>query len=66
MAQPYKPETLVLGVALIGLGVVWTLANLGSVDLLGTLRRWWPAILVLWGGLELHRSYSDSRTGRSQ
>ena len=65
MAQPFKPETLVLGVALIGLGVLWTLANMGSLDLLGTLRRWWPAILVLWGGLELYRSYADARTGRS-
>lgn len=66
MAQPYKPETLVLGVALIGLGIAWTLANMGSIDLLGTLRRWWPATLVLWGLLELHRSYADHRTGRSQ
>ena len=66
MAQPYKPETLVLGVALIGLGVAWTLANMGSIDLLGTLRRWWPVILVVWGGLELYRSYADTRTGRSE
>ena len=66
MARPYKPETLVLGVALIGLGIAWTLANMGSIDLLGTLRRWWPATLVLGGLLELHRSYADGRTGRSQ
>jgi len=66
MAQPFKPESLVLGIALIGLGVVWTLANVGSLDLLGTLRRWWPAILVVWGGLELYRSYADARTGRSE
>lgn len=66
MAQPFKPETLVLGVALIGLGVLWTLANTGTLDLLGTLRRWWPAILVLWGFLELYRSYADARTGRSE
>ncbi len=66
MAQPFKPESLVLGVALIGLGVLWTLANVGTLDLLGTLRRWWPAILVLWGGLELYRSYADARTGRSE
>lgn len=65
MAQPFKPEALVLGIALIGLGIIWTLANMGAVDLLGTLRRWWPATLVLWGGLELYRSYADARTGRS-
>jgi hypothetical protein len=66
MAQGFKPETLVLGVALIALGVLWTLANIGTLDLLGTLRRWWPATLVLWGGLELYRSYADARAGRSQ
>jgi cell wall-active antibiotic response 4TMS protein YvqF len=66
MAQPFKPETLVLGVGLIVLGVLWTLANMGSLDLLGTLRRWWPATLVLWGLLELYRSYADARTGRSK
>ena len=66
MAQPFKPETLVLGVALIVLGVLWTLANFGTLDLLETLRRWWPATLVLWGGLELYRSYADGRTGRSR
>jgi hypothetical protein len=63
MAAPYKPEALVLGVSLIVVGVLWTLANLGTLDLLGTLRRWWPAILVLWGSLELYRSYADRRTG---
>lgn len=65
MAQPFKPESLVLGVALIALGVLWTLANIESIDLLGTLRRWWPATLVLWGVLELYRTYADARTGRS-
>jgi hypothetical protein len=66
MTRPYKPETLVLGVGLIALGVVWTLANLGALDLLSTLRRWWPATLILWGALELHRSYSDGRMRRSR
>ena len=66
MAQPFKPETLVLGVALIVVGVLWTLGNHGAIDLLGTLRRWWPASLVLWGSLELYRTFADRRSGRSQ
>ena len=66
MAHPFKPETLVLGVTLIVLGVLWTLANHGSLDLLGTLRRWWPATLVLWGTLELYGSYADRRAGGPQ
>jgi hypothetical protein len=48
-----KVEGIVLGLCLVALGAVWTLANLGRLDLLDTLRRWWPASLVLWGALEL-------------
>ena len=66
MATRYRPETLVFGVLLIALGVIWTLANMGAVDMLVTLRRWWPALLVLWGALELHRSYADGRIRRSR
>jgi hypothetical protein len=49
----FSPEGLTLGVSLIVIGVLWTLSNLGRVDLLYALRTWWPAALVLWGGLEL-------------
>jgi cell wall-active antibiotic response 4TMS protein YvqF len=53
MARRFKPEALVLGLTLIGVGVVWMLANAGLVDLLATLHAWWPMILVVWGVLEL-------------
>jgi uncharacterized membrane protein len=53
MAASFSIERVVLGFALLGLGVVWMLANSGRVDLLSTLRTWWPSLLVLWGGLEL-------------
>jgi hypothetical protein len=53
MAASFSVERVVLGFALLGLGVVWMLANSGRVDLLSTLRTWWPSLLVLWGGLEL-------------
>jgi hypothetical protein len=55
MSVLFNLEALVLGVALIALGVVWMLANLGHVDLLGTVHRWWPSVLVFWGGLSLAR-----------
>jgi cell wall-active antibiotic response 4TMS protein YvqF len=62
-----RVEGLVLGLCLVGLGVVWTLANLGHLDLLETLRRWWPASLVLWGALELIAAWSRrERAGRSR
>jgi len=43
----------VIGFCLVGLGVLWTLANLDRVDLLDALHTWWPLSLVFWGALEL-------------
>jgi hypothetical protein len=66
MTALFNLEALVTGVALIALGVVWMLANLGYLDLLGTLHRWWPSVLVFWGSLELARSLArrNARRGR--
>lgn len=58
-----RPENLVLGGLLILVGIAWTLANLGRLDMLGVVRTWWPLMLVLWGGLELHNTLA-SRRGR--
>ncbi len=52
-SSAFSPEGLTLGVCLVALGVLWTLANLGRLELLTTLRTWWPLALVLWGLLEL-------------
>lgn len=48
-----RVEGLVVGIGFVALGILWTLSNLGQVDLLRTLRTWWPLWLVLWGTLEL-------------
>jgi hypothetical protein len=53
MAVSFKPEALTLGLVLVAVGVAWMLSNLGRLDLLDTLRTWWPLSLVVWGGLEL-------------
>ena len=67
MIASIKVEGIVLGVCLVALGTVWTLANLGRLDLLDTLRRWWPASLVLWGALEvIAAAHRRARTGRPQ
>jgi hypothetical protein len=63
MARPFKPEVLVLALCLIALGLAWMLGNAGRIDLLGTLRTWWPATLVLWGVLELV-AFAMERDGR--
>jgi hypothetical protein len=63
MLSSLKVERVVLGVGLVGLGVILTLANLERIDLLSTLRLSWPALLVLWGTLEVIVSFARRETG---
>jgi hypothetical protein len=54
MSRPaFSAEGVTLGACLVALGVLWTLSNLGRLELLATLRTYWPLSLVLWGVLEL-------------
>jgi hypothetical protein len=59
-------EKVVLGLGLVGLGVIWTLGNLGRLDALDTLHRWWPLLLVIWGALEILVSVSRRSARRTQ
>jgi hypothetical protein len=65
MAGFVRIEGIVLGLALLGLGIAWLLANLGRIDLLTTLRTWWPLTLVVWGALELYQALA-ARAGRDE
>ena len=58
-----RPDSLALGISLIALGSICTLGNLGHLDILDTLRTWWPAGLILWGALEL-LEWQLGRAGR--
>jgi LiaF transmembrane domain len=54
MSRPsFSPEGFTFGACLVAVGVLWTLSNLGLVEVLPALRTWWPLSLVLWGVLEL-------------
>ncbi len=64
-ARAFSPEGLTAGICLVAIGLVWLLSNLGRLELLPTLRTWWPLSLVLWGGLELAEFYSGRVSGRS-
>jgi hypothetical protein len=66
MSRGFRPEGIVFGLILIALGVLWTLANLGRLDMLDTLRRWWPLSLVLWGALELAAVVNRRNQGGSK
>ncbi len=53
-----KVDRVVTALGLIGLGVLVMLANLDRLDLLQALRIFWPALLILWGALELVVSFA--------
>jgi len=59
-----SPETITLGLGLIALGLAWTLANLGYFDLLQALCLLWPALLIVWGVLELRVTLLARRGAR--
>jgi LiaF transmembrane domain len=65
VARPFRSEGLVLGLLLVAVGLVWMAANLGKLDLLSTLRTWWPASLVVWGVVELV-AFAVSRAGERE
>ena len=66
MARRFRPERVVLGLSLIAVGVAWVLANAGQLDLLATLRAWWPLTLILWGVLELVASMTNRDARRAK
>lgn len=57
-ARRFRPEGVALGLGLLGLGVLATLANLGYVDLLRSVRLTWPLVLVVWGAAELYQTFT--------
>jgi Domain of unknown function (DUF5668) len=58
MAPRIRSEGIVAGFSLIGLGLLWMLSNLGWLDLLTSVRRWWPLVLVVWGAAELLNTWT--------
>jgi hypothetical protein len=66
MSRPaFSPEGATLGLGLVALGVLWTLSNLGRLDMLDVLRTWWPLALVAWGVLELAELLARRSSGRN-
>ena len=60
-SPPLKVERIVIGLSLMAVGVAWVVANLGWLDLLHTLRTWWPTSLIVWGVLELYNTLVRGR-----
>lgn len=55
----FSPEGFSFGCFVLGVGLVFLLANLGLVEALPTLRRIWPVFLVIWGAAEIVSARSD-------
>ena len=53
MLSSLKVDRVVVALGLIGFGVLSMLANADRLDLLRALRLFWPALLIVWGVLEL-------------
>ncbi len=64
MGARVSPEALVFGLGLVALGVLILLSNLGKIELLATLRTWWPVMLVVWGVAELASAWAQSARRR--
>ncbi len=52
MADPKKGTSLVWGIILIGVGVLFLLQQL-HVDIFDQVWRFWPVILIIWGANKL-------------
>ncbi|HUR81997.1 MAG TPA: DUF5668 domain-containing protein [Thermoanaerobaculia bacterium] len=50
---------LVVGFGILALGILWTLDNLGIVES-EPITRWWPALLILIGGVQLFNRRSNT------
>jgi hypothetical protein len=64
MAPRLRVEPMVVGLCLTGVGVLWILGNLGRLDFLTALHRWWPLSLLAWGVLELLVSWAGHGSSR--
>lgn len=52
MADPKKGNSLVWGVILIAVGVLFLLQQL-NIDIFDQVWRFWPVILIIWGADKL-------------
>jgi cell wall-active antibiotic response 4TMS protein YvqF len=64
MPPRFSPERVVVGAGLVALGALGFLSRLGRLEFLNAVHVWWPAILVLWGVVELYNTYSARSAGR--
>jgi uncharacterized membrane protein len=60
MAKTKRRDPLAWGIILIIIGLVFLLYNI-DVDVLDSLARLWPLVLIVWGGWKLYFGLKESR-----
>jgi hypothetical protein len=62
---PSRGSGLFSGLVLISVGVLLLLHNYGHLDLREFFFRWWPLIIIFWGGVKLYERTVGRRFGSS-
>ncbi len=53
MAKTRRKDTLVWGIILIVIGIIFLLHNI-DIDVWGSIARLWPVVLIVWGVWKLY------------
>ena len=62
MANGKRKDTLIWGVILIAIGILFLLDNIDiHIDVWRYLSNFWPVILILWGGWKLFLGLQEAR-----
>ena len=62
MANGKRKDTLIWGVILIAIGILFLLDNIDiHIDVWHYLSNFWPVILILWGGWKLFLGLQEAR-----
>jgi len=62
MANGKRKDTLIWGIILIAIGLLFLLDNIDiHIDVWHYLANFWPIILILWGGWKLYLGLQEAR-----
>lgn len=60
MTQAQRKDSLVWGIILLCIGLIFFLNNL-DIHIWGTVARLWPVILIVWGASKLYNGLKERK-----